>query len=331
MESLVRLLYVSDLGQEALDSKQDLFMNKYKKEIPDGKNCSRSHPKAICQYPTSNWYKGNRRDDPHRSWSTGTYATYPIALGSGTIESASIAAEQGKVHLSNATQALLRYLMEAYGIPDATANTVATNIVSYRGSNPFDSVEELKQVTGMTDAIYNAIDQDITVYSYINPYVQGPERARAPININLASAAVLRAIFSPLTFNNGTDITNLVNAIIAQRNVAPFTCFYSANSAVSTDFYDFERAQSYLSNAEDDRVLGNADASLLVPRSGGSNQNALTTEFSYDTNVFRVESVSNISGRKLRIKTAISDQGSRTFTTYNDDVTSTGYWRENFE
>ena len=264
-------------------------------------------------------------------WHTGSYQTYPLTIGSGTVQSVSITAEQGKVHLNTASQALLRYLMVENGVVDATANTVATNIVNYRVSNPFDTIEELKRVTGMTTAIYDAIDQDVTVYSYINSYAQQPTAARAPININTASTAVLRAIFDPLTFTISSDITSLVNAIILQRNITPFTCFYSADLLITTDFYGFVIAQAYLSTAEQDRVLGNADPSALVPRSGGTQEDALTTEFSYDTNSFKVESVGQLNSRNLRVTTLLGNHGTRTFTNSAGDTSYVGYRRENFE
>lgn len=270
-------------------------------------------------------------DTNTEAWFTGSYQSYPISLGSGTIESVSITAEQGKVHLNTAFQALLRYLMVENGIADATANTVATDIVSYRTGNPFDTIEELKQVNGVTTAIYDAIDQDITVHSYINPYAQGPAGARAPVNINTASQAVLEAIFDPLTFNNSSDIPALAGAVVAQRNTSPFTCFYSSDSAVTSDFFDFVRSQGYLSNAEDDRVLGNADASLLVPRGGGATEDALTTEFSYDTNAFKIESLARVNNRDFRVKTILGQDGARTFTTHATDTTAVGYRQENFE
>lgn len=270
-------------------------------------------------------------DTATEPWSTGSYQTYPITLSSGTVQSVSIQAEQGKVHLTTTSQSLLRYLMVENGIADVTANSVATNIVNYRSSNPFDSIEELKQVSGVTTAIYDAIDQDITVYSFINSNAQGPAAARAPTNINTASQAVLRAIFDPITFDNASDITNLVNAIITQRNTAPFTCFYNWDSSVTTDFYDLVVSQPYLSNAEIDRVLGNADASALIPRSGGVTENAVTTEFSYDTNAFKIESVGRVNNRNLRIKTILGSQGNKTFTTFSGDTAAVGYRKENFE
>ena len=270
-------------------------------------------------------------DTSTEPWFTGSYQTYPITLGAGTVQSVSITAEQGKVHLNTASQALLRYLMVENGIADGTANTVATNIVSYRTSNNFDTIEEVQQVSGMTSAIYQAIDQDITVYSSINTNAQGPVGSRAPVNINTASQAVLEALFDPLTFDNASDVASLASAMITQRNTAPFTCFYSSDSAVTTDFYDFVLSQAYLSSAERDRVLGNADASLLIPQSGGANQDTLTTELSYDTNAFKVESVGQVNTRNYRVKTIVGDQGGRTFTTFSGDTTAVGYRQENFE
>lgn len=270
-------------------------------------------------------------DTPTESWFTGTYQTYPLSLGSGTIESVLITDEQGKVHLNTASQLLLRYLMVENGVADATANTVATNIVNYRAADKLDSAEELQQVTGVTNSIYSAIVQDVTVYSYINTYAQGPTGARAPVNINTASRAVLEAIFDPLTFSDASDITNLADAIITQRAASPFTAFYSSDTAITTDFYDFVRSLSYLSDAENDRVLGNADTSSLTPREGGTDEDALTTEFSYDSGTFKVESVAKYNLRSYRVATVLGQDGAKTFTNYSGDTTSAGYRKENFE
>jgi DNA uptake protein ComE-like DNA-binding protein/Tfp pilus assembly protein PilX len=267
-------------------------------------------------------------------WATGSYATFPISLGSGTIQSVSIIAEQGKIHLNTASQPLLRYLMVEHGVADATANTVATNIVNYRATNNFDSIEEVQQVSGMTLSIYDVIKPDITVYSFINTYAQGPLGARAPININTASREVLEAIFDPLNLG-ATDPASLATDIINTRAAAPFSCFYSFDSAVTTDFYDFARSRNYLSAAgdpdEQDRVIDNADASLLAPVAGSTGFSAVTAEFCYDANTFKVESLADVLGRKLRIKTIFGKDGAHTFTTFVGDTTTIGYRKENFE
>lgn len=272
-------------------------------------------------------------DTNTEGWATGSYATFPISLGSGTIQSISIVGEQAKVHLNTASQSLLNYLMQERGVASATANTLATNIVNYRATNPFDSVEELQQVSAMTLTIYNLIKDYVTLYSYINPYARQPTAApagRAPANINLASQEVLEAIFDPLSLG-AADPASLAADIITARNAAPFTCFYSSNAALTTDFYDLVTTRSYLTTVEQDRVLGNADASTLVPRSGGTQRNAVTTEFSYDTNTFKVEAAAQVNSRNFRIKTILGDDGAHTFMTFTGDTSSVGWRKENFE
>ncbi|MDP2942011.1 MAG: type II secretion system protein GspK, partial [Candidatus Omnitrophota bacterium] len=122
-------------------------------------------------------------DTNTEQWYDGSYDTFPKSLGDGFIQSVSIVDEARKVHLNSVNLAapassLLRYLMQERGIPAATASTLATAIRTYRGnttiSNPFDSVEELQRVTGMTTAYYNLIRDYVTVYSFTNTYTQRP-------------------------------------------------------------------------------------------------------------------------------------------------------------
>lgn len=279
------------------------------------------------------------------SWATGSYQTYPISLGAGTVQSVSITDEQGKVHLNTATQALLRNLMVELGIADATANTVATNIVSYQAGNNFDSIEELQQVTGVTSAIYDAIKDYVTVYSFINTRVytntgtpRTTTRNRAPININTASSQVLRAVFDTLGID-ASDVTSLASEIITTRTATPFTCFYFEDGAVTvtTDFYGYAQGKAYLSASgnpdQKDMVIDNADASALIPVQGSNtiSDGISSAEFCYDSRAFKIESVATVAGRSVRVKTILNNLGSRTFTTFVGDTTSVGYRRENFE
>lgn len=266
-------------------------------------------------------------DTNTENWATGGFATFPIALGDGRIDSISITAEQGKVHLNTASQSLLRYLMQERGIASATANTLATRIVNYRSSKYFDSVEELRGITGMTSAYYNLIRDFVTVYSFINTYAQRPTGNRAPININVAPREVLEAIFDPL--NLGTnDPASLATNIINTRATTPFTCFYSSNAAVASDFYDFVLSQAYLNATERNRILDNADASLLVPVAGATGYNVVTTEFSYDTNAFTIDSVGVFREVPRRTVMIINDDGNRYLDTYVGDTVLSKYWRE---
>lgn len=269
-------------------------------------------------------------DTNTEAWYTGAYATYPLTLGDGTIQSVSITDEAGKVHLNYALQPLLRYLMVERGIASGTANTLATNIVNYRTSNWFDSVEEVQRVTGMTVAYYNLIKDYVTVYSFINTDVTRPSGSRAPININTASREVLEAIFDPISMG-ASDPASLATDIINARATVPFTCFYSSDAVITSDFYDFVNARSYLSTAERNRVLDNADASPLIPVAGATGYNCITTEFCYYTDAFKVESVGKIGDINLRVKNILKDDGNRLLSTYDGDTTLTGYWKESYE
>lgn len=275
-------------------------------------------------------------------WYTGTYAAFPMTLGDGFIQSVSIVDEARKVNLNSVNLAspassLLRYLMQERGIPAATASALATAIRTYRGNttinNPFDSVEELQRVPGMTTAYYDLIKDYVTVYSFTNIYTQRPVGNpwyRAPININTVSREVLEAIFDPIL---GTFLSaSLAGDIINRR---PFTCFYSSDTTITTDFYDFINSRSYLSATLRNRILDNADASLLVPVPGFGGFTGVTTEFCYANTTYKVDSVGRINLNPTenidsRVQTIIGDDGSRTFPTYVGDTALTGYWKESF-
>jgi hypothetical protein len=280
-------------------------------------------------------------DTNTESWFDGSYASFPITLGDSAIQSVSIADESGKVHLNYATQGLLRYLMQERGVASGTANTVATNIVNYRGvalTNPFDSVEELQRVTGMTQAIYDAIKDYVTVYSYVNANSYNPPSttvvSRAPININTAPREVLEAIFDPAGIASA-DVPRLAGDIMTQRNTAPFRCYYDYFAAASdmtvfTNFIASAARTAYLSSTERNRVLGNADASLLI--SGTT----YTTDFCYASTAFEVQSVGRAKDIDFRVTTKVKDGprdtgNIRTFYNYTGDTTATGHRRENYE
>ena len=262
-------------------------------------------------------------------WATGSYASFPIVLGNGTIQSVTITDEESKVHLNYASQPLLQDLLTNLGV--ASAAIKATNIVNYRGAlltNPFDSVEELQQVTGITASDYSAVKNYFTVYSFVNSNVYRPTGPRAPVNINTAPFEVLKALFDSLGLEAG-DSTSLANDIITFRNSTPFTCFYSSSSA--TDFYDFVNGISYLTADERNIVLDNCDPSSLIPVSGYAGYNCTTTELCYASGIFYAEALSQLGARKFRVKTLIGNDGSHAFTTYTGDTTASGWRKENFE
>jgi Tfp pilus assembly protein PilX len=251
-----------------------------------------------------------------------------IQLGSGVLESAPIDDEHGKVHLNYASQSLLRYLMFECGIADATANTLATNIVTYRGSNWFDTVEEVQQVSGMTAAYYDLIKNYVTVYSWVNPNVQRPTGSRAQININTAPLQVLEAVFDPLGLG-ATDPATLANAIITRRATTPFSSMISSNPAdTSSSFARFLDTQTaYLTATEINYVKENCDASLYNTTTAASwnNGNVTTTEFCYSSNVYSVTSTGKVQNAYRETRRVFEDDGTFTITS---GALTLNYWKE---
>ena len=123
--------------------------------------------------------------------------------------------------------------------------------MTYRGSNLFDTVEEVQNVSGMTTAYYDLIKNYVTVYSWVNPNVQRTAGSRAPININTAPVQVLEAVFDPLGLG-ATDPATLASAIITRRATTPFSSMISSNPAdTSSGFARFLDTQTaYLTATE---------------------------------------------------------------------------------
>ena len=115
----------------------------------------------------------------------------------------------------------------------------------------------------------------------------------------------------------------------------PFTCFYTSDSGVTTDFYDFVFSRSYLSGSGDpderDRVLDNADASELVPGQGSDEYDCQTTEFCYDTSAFKATSVSSLKSRSFRIRALTHEPQGVTWIVVGgvDSVNKFQCWRNN--
>jgi hypothetical protein len=251
---------------------------------------------------TEPWYSTWRNLDD-----SGSPITVSLPLGNGEVEIMPVYDEAGKVHLNYATQTLLGSLFEKCGIPGGDANTLAANTVSYRSTNWFDSIEEVKQVAGMTDSYYDLIEDYITVYAWANTAVQRSAGARAPININTAPRKVLEAIFEPLGLSAGDDV-RLATDILNRRSTAPFTCMDSKDSSVTTDFEDFVDNRWYLSWwSEERKVMENADAS--GKDWGASFNNVVTTEFCFSSNAFAVIATGTAENTTATVKRVAEDDG----------------------
>lgn len=249
-----------------------------------------------------------------------------IVLGDGEIESVKLIDESGKVHLNYATALLLNYLMQECTIPAAEAATIADNVITYRAGKWFDTIEELKVVSGITQDYYNLIKDYITVYSFVNNAVSRPSGARAPVNINSAPQEVLEAIFDPLDLR---DVATLAADIIAQREILPFAYVSSSYSlANATGLEDFVDNRDYLSGGERKRVLENADASSRDWGSDLSGGKCATTEFSYYSNSFLIDAVGIRNNVSRRLNLVIKDDGNKYLDTFLGDVDLKKYWRE---
>ena len=260
----------------------------------------------------------------------GAPITVNLPLGNGVVESLPIDDEAGKVHLNYASQSLLRYLMVECGILDATANTYATNIVTYRATNWFDTIEEVKMISGgMTAADYNLVKDYITVYPWVNPNVQIPTGNRAPININTAPVQVLEAVFDPLGLG-ATDPASLATAIITRRATTPFSSMISSNPADSTSsfgrFVDTQGA--YLTAAEMNTVKENCDASFynVTQTTSWTGGNVTTTEFCYYSTAYSVTARGKVENSFRQAKRVFEDDG--TFNIAALWGPTLNYWRE---
>ncbi|MCK4463759.1 MAG: helix-hairpin-helix domain-containing protein, partial [Candidatus Omnitrophica bacterium] len=290
-----------------------------------------------------------------------SYISLPAALGNASIESITASDESGKININYAPYNLMRRLLYHCGItPQSTANTLATNIVNYRTSNWFNTMEEIKQVTGMTDAYFDLIDQDITVYSWVNQDVMRPPDLptdppvpRASININTASLNVLKAVLKTATPGYDNDrINEIATAIKNQRDTQlPFTHMFSSYATQTNDTQSFAAFIEDLSvtdlTADRKNSMRNvADGSYYNRElSGDPNQNwfenddAGGVEFCYYAHTFLIES----TGRSGNIeRTVIQTYGSTynysTYTfdsegelvlpTYIGESSPKPYWRE---
>jgi hypothetical protein len=95
---------------------------------------------------------------------------------------------------------------------------------------------------------------------------------------------------------------------------------------------------SYLTTAQRNQILDNADASLLVPR--GTAMNEQTTEFCYTNATYWIESVGKIlvpnldpvkSDINLRVTTIVGNDG-RGYSGYSGPTPANwkGYWKEGY-
>lgn len=146
--------------------------------------------------------------------------------------------EGGKINLNainDANKGILSALFQLKGISRQAADALAARIVLYRSSadmpgsgegafhladqedglrpkqRPFEHVEELLEVQGMSRELYDKIKDDVTVY--------GQAQNGLNVNLNTANNEVLRALFNAVKQENpGADVESLMRQAIAYRD-----------------------------------------------------------------------------------------------------------------
>ena len=255
------------------------------------------------------WYSAWRNLD-----AAGSPKTVNIALGSGTLVRMPVYDESEKVHINYAPQILLQSLYEKCGIPAGTAATLAASTISYRSSKLFDSIEELRRVSGMTASYYTMVRDYVTVYSWVNTSVQRPSGMRAPVNINTAPRLVLEAVLDPVNGISSAEATQIANALITFRSTTPIICLFASDqdsgeegNVPSLEY--FLRTQcGFLTATQRLDILENADAS--VRDWGGGTENVTTTEFCYHSPRFSVTASGSVAGSIRIVKRVFEDQDS---------------------
>lgn len=160
--------------------------------------------------------------DPEESWRTdGT--VYAWRFETGEIRAA-VWDEGGKIDLNVASQELLGSLFVAAGLGEGEAAAMADAIVDFRDPNdlrqlngaedgdyeragldygakdaPFEALEELRQVYGMTPALFDRVSPALTVFAR----QRAPHEASAPALVRAALAGQAPTTEEPATAADG--------------------------------------------------------------------------------------------------------------------------------
>jgi general secretion pathway protein K len=148
----------------------------------------------------------------------GTVYAWPFANSTVRI---SVQDERGKINLNEATEQVLIALFRSVGVDPDKAQSLAAAIADFRDADnlmrpggaeeaeyqaaglpwgpknaPFEAVEELKQVLGVTPEIYQQVFPDLTIYSAsnaINPALAGEGLTGILIQAGINNSQYLRS------------------------------------------------------------------------------------------------------------------------------------------
>jgi type II secretory pathway component PulK len=149
-----------------------------------------------------------------------------------TVDVYGVSDEQGKLNLNSLTQnnwQVLSELLQEFEVKKADAETIALNVANWHQQNlqdpsktdglkhmPFDHIEELLMIEGMTLKVFNQIKHYVTVFP------KDVEAGNMQINYNTASNPVIKAVVK----SSGQGADNYYKNMINSRDGAdhlPFT------------------------------------------------------------------------------------------------------------
>jgi general secretion pathway protein K len=144
--------------------------------------------------------------------------------------------EDGKLNINLASVAQLKHLLRGSGVDVTEVDTIVDSIIDWRDRNelhmlngaeeeyyrslpepysckdaPFDIIEELLLVKGMTEEVFYGSEKEESKYKGIMKYLT--VMGSGAVNINTTSRVVLEALFG----------TEMADNIIAQREAGPIT------------------------------------------------------------------------------------------------------------
>ncbi len=200
------------------------------------------------------------------------------------------------------------------------ASAQAQNLIAVRKTLPggvFSSKEEIKLVSGIGQARYEAIKDFITLWGddddgiididkSISSPVPGHSR-KSFVNINTASIEVLRAVIRPMIGSN-TQADNLADAIKTRRATNPFDGLNpdsNVNNFLSARG-EFDRFLEYAASSSGLNIISTSSRDAIMFQSDPNSYSTNSTKIGFDANgYYEIESLGKYLGAEKRVKQAV--------------------------
>lgn len=242
-------------------------------------------------------------DAYNQAWATNTDFYVEHSLGEGTF-SVRVTDEEGRLPLNRLSEDQLKKLMEVLGVDPLDGDVIVDSILDwmddndlhrlngaeddyyqslfppYRAKNgPFDRVEELLLVRGVTPQIFEGLAGEDGEESRPGLKDLVTTYSRGQVNVNTATAPVLQVLF-------GLDDLQ-VGAVLAWRD-----------------------GQDGVAGTEDDQPFRSVNEMLaIIGRNTGDQRNQAAAAATVQSEFFRVESTGHVAGTKYTITTILRRQG----------------------